>query len=182
VSVELIASSRGARYDADSIPVNALMDVGYGERYTKVHGVLERLEGCAPELPTYFAALEHPGFRHWERLLAAAEALLEAHGRERGSGRHGRLSERAFAWRVWRVANVYHGATTAEMMRLEGGISRRAVQQARVAWERPSARQRRLFDALGLFELEQRTFAPLARPASTAAPVSNPGSLTDARR
>jgi hypothetical protein len=72
------------------------------------------------------------------------------------------LSERAFAWRVWRIANVYHGSTVREIMHLEGGISRRSVQQARAAWERPSPRLHRLFRELGLVELERQAFRPLS--------------------
>jgi hypothetical protein len=135
----------------------------YAERHTRVCAALQRLEQSAPELPRYFEALEHPAFRRWERLLDAAEALVEAHGRAAGLGRQGRLSERAYAWRVWRIANVYYGSTIHEIMHLEGDISRRSVQQARAAWERPSPRQQRLFRELGLIELESQAFRPLSQ-------------------
>jgi hypothetical protein len=99
-------------------------------------------------------------------MLAAADALLEVYDRATASGRNGRLSERAFAWRVWRIANVYHGATVREIMRLEGGISRRTVQLARAAWERPSPKQHRLYRELGLLELERQAFRPLSQQTS----------------
>jgi hypothetical protein len=149
------------RYTSD---LSAMQDDrAFAERPARVRRALDGLEQCAPELPPYFAALEHPGFRHWVRMLAAADALLDVYGRAKASGPNGRLSEQAFAWRVWRIANVYHGATVRDNMRLEGGISRRTVQLARAAWERPSPKQHRLYRELGLLELERQAFRPLSQ-------------------
>src|SRR4051794_28338661 len=61
----------------------------FAERASRVGPVLEALEQCAAELPPYFAALEHPGFRQWPRLLVAAGTLIEVYQRQMPRGRNG---------------------------------------------------------------------------------------------